>query len=182
MKMTVTRTPIATGSPIPLDAAKEQCQVDFPDDDLLIQQMVSAAALDVEHFAQVALLDQTINVEIIAPARCDLLALPIGPVASDASVTVTIDGAAFTEFELVAGIRPHLRWLDLYHRLTPDRVVIEYPAGFSPDAANVPRDLAQAVADQAALLYGSRSPVNAKEITSSPHMARVAARYRGVSV
>ncbi len=36
--------------------------------------------------------------------------------------------------------------------------------------------------DQAALHYDGRSPMGAKSLTTSPHMARVAARYRGVQV
>jgi len=36
--------------------------------------------------------------------------------------------------------------------------------------------------DQVALHYDGRSPMDAKSLTTSPHMARVAARYRGVQV
>ncbi|SIS93432.1 hypothetical protein SAMN05878426_1206 [Phaeovulum vinaykumarii] len=34
--------------------------------------------------------------------------------------------------------------------------------------------------DQAALHYDGRSPMDAKALSTSPHMARVGARYRGV--
>ena len=83
---------------------------------------------------------------------------------------------------MVSGVRPYLRWQDAYHDLTPRQVTIEYQAGFGATATDIPYDLAQALMDQAALHYDGRSPMDAKSLTTSPHMARIGARYRGVQV
>lgn len=95
---------------------------------------------------------------------------------------MVIDGDAFSAFDFVGGNRPYIRWLASYHDLTPSRMTIEYQAGFGTAASDIPEDLAQALMDQAALHYDGRSPMDAKSLTTSPHMARIGARYRGVQV
>jgi hypothetical protein len=95
-------------------------------------------------------------------------------------VTCTIDAQPFTDFELVTGNRPYLRLGPSWYDMTPSRMSVEYVAGFGDAASDIPPDLAQAHADQAALHYDGRSPMDAKSLTSSPHMARIGARYRGV--
>lgn len=117
---------------------------------------------------------------IFDPGQDIGLRLPIGPVADDDTPTVTIDGEAFTGFDFVGGIRPYIRWHSDYHGLTPSRMTIEYQAGFGAAASDIPDDLAQALMDQAALHYDGRSPMDAKSLTTSPHMQRIGARYRGV--
>ncbi|MCE8006005.1 hypothetical protein [Aestuariivita sp.] len=182
MKMLVHR--IAGGSALPfiLDDLKWHIRVDADAEDNAIQNIGLTAAAEIEQFAQIALLTQTIRVTIFNPAQEHGLSLPIGPVADEDVPSVTIDGEAFTAFDFVGGTRPYIRWLASYHDLTPSRVIIEYQAGFGPAAADVPADLAQALMDQAALHYDGRSPMDAKSLTTSPHMARVSARYRGVQV
>lgn len=181
MKMLVHQIPIATGLPVSLDMVKDHARIDFTDDDALLTQMIHTAAGEVEQFAQIALLTRTVRVTIFRPPPNQYsLNLPIGPVADDATPTVMIDGEAFTGFAFVGGNRPYIRWLASYAELIPDRISIEYTAGFGADQAAIPNDLAQAVADQASLHYDGRSPMNAKELTTSPHMARIGARYRGV--
>ncbi len=96
----------------------------------------------------------------------------------DAALTPT----AFAAFDFVGGNRPYIRWLADYHDLTPSRMTIEYQIGFGDAAADVPPDLAKALMDQASLHYDGRSPMDAKSLTTSPHMARAGARYRGVQV
>lgn len=182
MKMLVHRT--AGGVALPFVLADLKLHLRAPDDaeDTAIQNIGETAAAEIEQFAQIALLTQTIRVTIFGPS-CDYgLSLPIGPVADEGTPTVTIDGEAFTAFDFVGGDRPYIHWLADYHNLTPSRMTIEYQAGFGGAAADVPPDLAQALMDQAALHYDGRSPMDAKSLTMSPHMARVAARYRGVQV
>lgn len=180
MKMLVHRIPVASGLPVALEVVKDHVRIVGSHDDDSIAQMIETAAAEVEHFAQIALLSTTIRVTIFKPqANGYDLSLPIGPVADDATPTVTIDGDPFTAFDFVGGGRPYIRWLASYHDLHPERISVEYTAGW-PNASAIPSDLAQAVADQAALHYDGRSPMDAKSLTSSPHMARVGARYRGV--
>ncbi|MFN3823585.1 MAG: hypothetical protein ACK4RN_06360 [Pseudorhodobacter sp.] len=181
MKMLVHRASTVEGPPFDLAALKRHLRVSFEDDDAPISNIAHTAAEEIEHFAQVALLTQTIRVTIFDPPRDMGLRLPVGPVADDATITVTIDGAGFTAFDFTGGNRPYVRWLAPWYDLTPTRLNIEYQAGFGATAIAIPHDLAQAVMDQAALHYDGRSPMSPKELTMSPHMARIGARYRGVS-
>ncbi len=181
MKMLVHRT--AGGvQPFYLDHLKSHLRIDGFWEDAAITTIGMTAAAEIEQFAQIALLTQTIRVTILHPASDYGLHLPIGPMLDDQVPTVTIDGQPFTDFDHETGTRPYLLWGEGYWSLTPRRIVIEYQAGFGATPADVPHDLAQALMDQAALHYDGRSPMDAKSLTTSPHMARVGARYRGVQV
>jgi uncharacterized phiE125 gp8 family phage protein len=180
MKMLVHRTAVGTALPFILADLKLFIRVDHDVEDAAITNMGNTAAAEIEQFAQIALLTQTIRVTIFDPRPENGLTLPVGPVDDGDVPTVTIDGEAFTDFALVGGHRPYIRWLASYHDLTPSRITIEYQAGFGAAASDIPPDLAQAIMDQAALHYDGRSPMDARSLTTSPHMARVGARYRGV--
>lgn len=182
MKMLVHRTPGGAALPFDLDELKLHLRAPDDSEDTAITSMGKTAAAEIEQFAQIALLTQTIRVTIFSPGQDYGLRLPIGPVADDDTPTVTIDGEAFTAFDFASGDRPYIRWLADYFDLTPSRMIIEYQAGFGAEATDVPPDLAQALMDQAALHYDGRSPMDAKSLTTSPHMARIGARYRGVQV
>lgn len=182
MKMLVHRTPISANAPFNLSEVKEYARIAGPNDDVTLDRMSRAAAAEVEHFAQVALLSQTIHVTFLDLVHGAGLTLPIGPVAADATATVTIDGQAITGFDLVTGTRPYLCWPASICGTASARVVIEYPAGFGDAAGDVPDDLSQAVLDQVALIFDERAPHEAKTLARSSHLARVGARYRGVSV
>lgn len=182
MKMLVHRTVVSTALPFVLDDLKAHIRVDHEDDDSAISNIGLTAAAEFEQFTQLALLTQTIRVTIFNPAQECGVNLPIGPVSDDGVPTVTIDGEVFTAFDFVGGIRPYIRWLESYHDLSPSRITIEYQAGFGEAASDIPPDIAQALMDQAALHYDGRSPMAAKSLTTSPHMARIGARYRGVKI
>jgi len=181
MKVLVQRTALGQNAPFSLEDVKTHLRVDHDDDDAAILNMGMTAAAEIEGFAQVALLTQSIRVTIFDPIEDSGLTLPIGPVADDAGMTVTIDGQTFAGFEFVGGMRPYLRWRPEFPGMMPSRIVIEYQAGFGDTADNVPPDLRLAIMDQAAAIYDGRSPSDAKSLTTSPHMMRIAARYRGVS-
>ncbi|RYH02754.1 hypothetical protein EU805_09115 [Salipiger sp. IMCC34102] len=182
MKMLVTRTPIAAADPFELADLKAQIRVDADEENEAIKTMGRTAAAQLEHFAQIALLTQTIHVTIFDPAPQSGLRLPIGPVADGDAPAVTIDSAAFSAFDFVGGNRPYIRWRDSYHALTPRQVEVEYQAGFGIAASDVPADLSQALMDQAALLYDGRSNWTDKLFGTSPHLAVIGARYRGVQL
>jgi len=182
MKMLVQRTAISTNSPFTLQELREYLRIVQIDEDSTIDRMGRAAAAEVEHFAQVALLSQTIRVTILDLVHGAGLPLPIGPVADDATATVTIDGQSLTGFDFATGTRPYLRWPESILGTASARVVIEYPAGFGDAPGDVPDDLVQAVLDQAALIFEGRAPPDATTLSRSSHLARVGARYRGVSV
>lgn len=179
MKMLVHRA--VTSAQVPFLPSELQRHLRITDDDTAEAQSCGmAAASDLEHFAQIALITQTIRVTIFDPDTGCGITLPVGPVLEGTMATVTLDGEVFTAFELVAGNRPYLRWHADYHVLTPSRLTIEYEAGFGAEPSDIPRDLRQALMDQAALHFDGRSPMDGKSLTTSPHMARVGARYRGV--
>lgn len=181
MKMLVHRIPGNGGPAFDLEHLKTHLRAPDDAENAAIQNIGETAAAEIENFAQIALLTQTIRVNIFNPAPKEYgLTLPIGPVADTDVPTVTIDGETFTAFDFVGGNRPYIRWLAEYYNLQPNRVTIEYQAGFGATAADIPSDLSQALMDQAALHYDGRSPMDAKSLTTSPHMARVGARYRGV--
>lgn len=179
MKQIVSRTAISENAPFELTALKNHVRVDHDDDDSALSNMGNAAAAEIEHFAQVALLDQTIRVTIISPKTSIGVALPVGPYKAGSPITATIDGQPFTAFSVVDGLRPYLC---CQQPITGASLVIEYQAGFGDEASDVPADLAQALMDQAAMHYDGRGPQDGKALTTSPHMARIAARYRGVSL
>ena len=184
MRMLVHRVAVNSAAPFNLSAIKAHMRVDGDHDDAAIENIAWTAAEDIQDFAQIALLAQNIRVSVFEPdLNASFLRLPVGPVLDDAQISVTLDGAAFTGFDLVRGNRPMLRWAcPTFEGLLPSRINIEYEAGFGAEADAIPRDLAQAVMDQAALLYDGRSPMDTKSLFTSPHMARIGARYRGVSL
>ena len=182
MKMLVHRTAVGAALPFALNDLKSHIRVEDGVDDAAITNMGNTASAEIEQFAQIALLTQTIRVTIFDPQCASGLTLPIGPVDEGDVPTVTIDGEPFTDFAFVGGMRPYIRWRASYHEMTPDQLTIEYQAGFGAASSDIPPDLAQALMDQAALHYDGRSPMDAKSLTTSPHMARVGARYRGAQV
>ncbi len=138
-----------------------------------------AAATEIESYSQLALIDQTIRVTIEEWPRSLSLNLPIAPVFSAPSLTVTVDGLAFGDYAVITGQRPALR-------LTSERprsvIVITYLAGFGPKSSDIPDDLAGAIKDQASAFFDLRGEGDGKSNGMSPHMARIAARYRRVAV
>lgn len=180
MKMLVRRTAVGAALPFVLDDLKLHLRVPDDAEDTAIQNIGATAAAEIEQFAQIALLEQEIRGTIFNPPKMPGLTLPIGPVLEGDTPTVLIDGDPFTGFDFEPGLRPYLHWDDTFHNLAPTRIFVTYTAGFGASASDVPPDLAQALMDQAALHYDGRSPMDAKSLTTSPHMARVGARYRGV--
>ncbi|MBI6630713.1 head-tail connector protein [Pontibaca salina] len=181
MTMFASRTNLSSGLAVDLSHAKGHIRE--YESDAEIERMVRAATEDVEQAAQIAVLNQTINVTVLDTSIATPgLRLPIGPVSRGNIPSVTIDGRSHPFFQLIVGSRPYLHWLDLHYPDNPREISIEYTAGFGATADDVPQDVAQAIMDQAALHYDGRSPMDAKSLTSSPHMARVAAKYRGVQL
>lgn len=143
---------------------------------------VSAAAQEIEEYADLAILDQTIKA-ISEHFPHSVIRLPIGPVADGAVVTVArLEGDGSTTeitegFTLTPGRFPFLT----FDTAPLGRLIVTYPAGFGSDDADVPPDLQLAIVDQALRLYDQRGDVDARP-TLSPAAARIAARYRRVAI
>ncbi len=182
MKMLVERIPTtAPDYSLDIGLIKEHVRVTEDEDNAALIAMSMTAAAEVEQMAQYALLDQMIRVTILNPLTDPFLMLPIGALSVGTSISVTIDGVAFNGFAVATGLRPVIIWETPFIGLTPKIIVIEYQAGFGADWSSVPYDLKQAVLDQTALHFDGRSPMSERELTTSPHLSRIAARYRGVS-
>ena len=176
--MIYTRTPINTALPVTLADVKDHLRVTHTLEDALITRMIWTAALEFEDQCGIALLSQTIAATSAIDPGTDL-ELPIGPVATGATITVEAlaeDGttAPITAYWLEAG-----RYAVVHLTDTPDhRVRISYPASLAASAAAVPADIQMAIADQVARLYDQRGGVFDRGPALSAHSARVIARYR----
>lgn len=172
---------IRTNAPaITLPEVKAHMRVDDDFDDAEIAALTSAATLEVEEYAGIAITSQTVRVTLHGWGEDTHLSLPIGPVADSATVTTTLDGEAFTDFTFTTGKHPAITVAELTDGLQDGVVIVEYPAGYS----TTPDDLRLAIADQALQLYDLRAGHEFKrhQPSMSPHAVRVAQRYRGVSV
>lgn len=177
--MIVERLAQATVDPFDLHRLAQHCRVDAAEYHWELINLGHAAALELEAYAQLALTNQPIRVTLDAWPNTAWLHLPIAPMVDALTVTVTNDGVAFAAFATVAGLRPAIR-------LTGDRpgglIVVTYIAGFGADQRDVPADLVNAVMDQASALFDAKGEGDGKTNRMSPHMARVASRYRRVAL
>jgi uncharacterized phiE125 gp8 family phage protein len=179
MTMIVQRALIATGSPFRLVDVAAHCRVTAAGIDEELSRLASAAANELEAYAQLALLMQTITVTLESGPPRSWFELPVAPLLDPLSVAVTVDGLAYEAFAVVAGLRPAVRFTSAK---PCGLVVITYDAGFGTAASDVPPDLSNAISDQAAAYFFMRGEADGKSNGMSPHMARVAARYRRVSL
>lgn len=183
MKTLVQRLPTNTNPPFDLELLKQHLRVSGDEEDEAITNIGLTAAAELEQFAQVALLFQTIHIVALASDLSKgFMSLPIGPFIDGGAVSLRIDEVQVDNPSVFSGSRPVICWPDQFKSIQPRKLLIEYRAGFGADASDIPADLSQALRDQAALHYDGRSPMDAKSLTTSPHMARVGARYRGVSI
>ena len=178
--MLIERINRPAGAAVTLASAKAHLRVDGNDSDVEIMTMIAAATRELEDYASLALLTQTIRVTSDCWGRASVFPLPIAPLPDVLTVIVTADGAAFEAYAVIAGQRPALR-------LTGERpsglIVIQYEAGFGDVPSAIPADLGMAILDQVAVLYDMRGVTDPRQGTGlSPHMARVAARYRRVAL
>ncbi len=177
--MIVQRTPIAEGCPFDLETVAVHCRADMVDLLSEVGAIASAAALEFESYTQTALLLQTVQVTIEGRVQRSMMALPVAPLADPVSVSITVDGLPFDDFAVIAGLRPALH----FSACKPcGLVVIEYQAGFGETHADVPEVILLAIADQASASFDVRGAGDGKSNGMSPHMARIAARYRRVAL
>lgn len=177
MRFSVTRArPTPMPLPTPLPTILDHLRV-TSDEALEAQRMVSAAMLEIEDSAQIALFNQVITIVITEHRDDEWPLVPIGPARTDLPVTLTQIGESGT----VAA----LDWAG--HRFMPRPASIlaapfslAYTAGFGPDPGDLPADLVLAVLDQALAYYDARGFREKPTPSLTPHAARIVGRYRGV--
>lgn len=183
--MIVERLTKPAGKPYVLESLQQHVRVrgyDWADMELVL--FAAAAAEELEVYAGLALLTQTVRVTWPEWPQTPGAAvpLPIAPVIDPDTVVLTSYGETLTGFDVIKGLRPAI-----YLPGTPPagRIVATYEAGFGPDVTSLPHDLFAAIQDQAAVYYdvrGARGEGEGPSNRMSAHMARVAARYRRVAL
>jgi uncharacterized phiE125 gp8 family phage protein len=177
--MIIQRTSVLTASPVNVAEVANHARIDESPFAAEAHRLSLAAAREFEDFAQIALLEQTIRVTIEDPIRCAMLALPIAPLVDPLSVEVTVDGVDFEGFAVITGLRPALRFIG---EKPTGLVVVTYLAGFGATSSSLPEDIRHAIADHVVALFEVRGLSDGKGNGMSPHMARIAARYRRVAL
>lgn len=175
----IERTPIATADPVSVTDLEDHLRVELTEA-VNAMRFARAAADEIEQHAALALLAQEI-VALSATWPGSVLSLPIGPVGEDEVPTVEqieLDGSAtaITEgWTLQHGRHPTITFIT--EPVGPIRVT--YQAGFGDTDADLPRDLAVAILDQALRLYDRRGDMD-NSPNLAPSAARICARYRRV--
>ncbi len=178
--MIVERVPQSNIRPFSLPDIKEHVRVTSFEEEFLLGSYGDSAALELEAYAQIALLDQLIRVTLESWPRSTTFNLPIAPMVDPLSVSITADGEPFAGYATITGLRPAVRVTDATKPCGV--IVIEYTAGFGPNANDIPADLAIAIQDQAATFFDMRGEPEGKTNGMSAHMARITARYRRVAL
>lgn len=176
--MITERTRAAT---LPVDLSEVMAHLRLTDSSeaSTLSAMIEAATLEIEERAGLAVLTQTIRVTTDSDAGPDI-ALPVGPVAMDATATVQTladDGtltAVASGFWLEGGRWPVLHITDA---TITDRLRITYTAG----TAAAPLDVRHAICDQVGLLYEARGEP-AQGVSLSASAAALIARRGKVRV
>ena len=184
--MSHTRTPIASGSAVPLPDVKARARVDGDYEDADMQRLTDAAASEIERHAELALLAQVVTVTL--RAWCHRIPLPIGPFWPEGLADHPI---AVELIDEAGNIIPHPAgwWIEggrhpVLNLTSPAHgaaIRIRYPAGYGMTSASIPADLQLAVADHAAMMYDARGITDAPQGLSLA-ATRIAARHRRVAI
>ena len=178
----LSRTPIATGEAIASGADLGDHLRLSPVEQAASWRYAEVAALELEAYADLALLDQTI-VAISQAHETTILHLPVGPADTDPTSVELIeaDGSATTlsaaAWTFEPGLHPRVYLIE--DMMQPVRIT--YVAGYGDTASAVPQDLQHAIMDQALRLYDMRGDMEASSIPA-PAFSRICARYRRVGV
>lgn len=141
------------------------------EEQLTLQAMVTAATVEIEERAGLAIQSQTITVTTDA---CTDIPLPVGPVATGATATLSTLGDDGTLTPVASGFWLEAgRWpvLHITDTSITGRVVVGYTAGM----ATVPADVRHAICDQVGVMYENRG-VPAQGLALSMSAAALIAR------
>lgn len=142
-------------------------------------RLLDAAGAELEKYAGLALIDQTVRVSLDGWTDFEWFPLPVAPLRPGAAIAVTINGAAAMPTSVAYGLRPAIRFTDA---AAVAAIEIFYTAGFGAGINDVPPDIRAALLDQTLAWFDGRGSTDRKIYGMSAHMARVAARYRRVGL
>jgi uncharacterized phiE125 gp8 family phage protein len=177
--MIIERLTKPTVAPFDIIALANHCRIDdlyFHDE---IFSLGLSAAVEIEADAQIALIFQDIQVTLEAWPNGTWLYLPIMPMIDPLSLTIMVNGLSFNDYATITGHRPAIR---LTGDVPAGLIVVTYKAGFGASWRDLPHDLLNAVMDQASAAFDMKGAGDGKTNGMSPHTARIAARYRRVTV
>ena len=184
--MAYTRTPIADVPAYDLDAAKLHARIDDYYDDSETTLIAATAVAEVEAYADIALLAQTVTatLEGCAPRT----ALPVGPLWGDGledhPIAVQARDCNGELTDVNSGWWVEQGRFPVIHfsqAVTANTIIVTYPAGYGQMVADIPADIQLAVNDHASRLYDLRGPADAPQGLSLA-AARIMARHRRVRV
>lgn len=173
--------PVRTIAPaadlLTLAEAKNQCNVDHDDDDMLLNAYIAAAMGLFDGYGGIgrAFINQTWAVAMGCWPSCRI-DLPLAPVSAIGSITYydtanalqTLAGGNYMLLE--DALAPHLRWTAaavlpaLYDR--DDAITVTFTAGYGAAATDVPARVIHAMKLLIAHWYANREAVNVGNITS----------------
>jgi uncharacterized phiE125 gp8 family phage protein len=155
--------------PVTVAEAKAHLRIDHDSEDVLIGSLVLTSRLHIEAALGMALLSQTWKLALDRFPADGIIALPLSPVASVASVRVlSADNSALTldasAYEVDAASRPArvVRGAGAYWPPPGKRangVEVVFTAGFGTAAADVPAPIRQALLLLVAHWYEHRDPI-----------------------
>lgn len=174
----ISRTPISTAPHVSDEAVADYLRLEAAEVPSA-SACVFASAVELERYAAIALLSQTIVAEASeAEAASLILSLPIGPLLATPTVElINADGSTTEITTSTTSVGQHPETT-----LAEDpggRVRVTYTAGYGTVADDIPRDLHLAILDQALRLYDRRGDEDMTAMMA-PAAARICARYRRV--
>lgn len=186
MTHTHTRTPIASGSAVPLHQVKARARITFDDDDMELQRLIDTATAEVEAHCGLALMGQVVTVT--RRAWCKRIPLPVGPFwpegLADHPIIVELLDEAGNATPHPAGwwIEPgRYPVLNLTGDGNGAAIRIRYPAGYGTNPGSIPADLALAVTDHATMMFDRRGDEEGPQGLSIA-AARITARHRRIGI
>jgi uncharacterized phiE125 gp8 family phage protein len=161
--MTTTRITDASAEPVTLDHVKAHLRVDAADDDTLIRALITAARIDAENRLQRTLLQSTWRLTLDGFPRGwpdDAVLLSWGPIVDVVSVQYydpagALQTLAPTEYRLAdSRLEPVAAWPATQTRRSA--VLVQYTAGYGPQASAVPAPIVQWILLAIGDLYANR--------------------------
>jgi uncharacterized phiE125 gp8 family phage protein len=158
--------------PVTLADAKAHLKVDVTDDDALITRLISAARARAEWHTGRGFITQSWRLWRDCWPECGVIEIPLPPLQSVTSVTTyalddsatVLDPAAYQTDAASSPARLTLKAnvLPPINTRAMNAIAIEFTAGYSDDASDVPAPIVEAILEIIAFLYENRGEAPAE--------------------